>query len=108
MEPNEQLRSELQDINSRLAVHAEKLSAIHETLREALLEAKRTNGRIYAVEAQVASVEKRTDSNSSDITQLKTAERRILSAGWKITAALVTGAGVVSALASAAVEALAR
>ena len=91
----------LQEMSTRLAVMESKSEALHETSREILAEQKKTNGRVYTVEAEVVGLTKRADAHAVSINQLKEAERKVLGAGWKLALSIITGAGAVSAAVAA-------
>lgn len=99
---------ELSAMNARLAVHAEKFESMHETLREVLHEAKRTNGRLYTNEAAVAEVRKDTDTHAQQLHALRETETKLRSAGWKVAAALVAASGAVSGFVAAVANALTK
>lgn len=98
---DEKAVSLLQEVATRLAVMESKHEALHDTSREILAEQKKTNGRVYTVEAEVAGLTKRADSHSVEIKALKESERTVLVAGWKLALSIITGAGAVSAAVAA-------
>lgn len=104
----ERVITELARVSSRLEVHEEKLEAMHQTLREVLSEAKRTNGRIFQNEAAIGSLNMRQDNAEESIKELRATERSIRTAGWRIAALVIGGSGAVSGIVAAVAGALSK